>query len=501
VTSTYDVAIVGGGSAGCALAGRLAASGDLRIVLLEAGPDYGPRDGGKWPADLVDAHHSPESHDWDYEQSRARVIGGCSAHNECAIVRARPGDYDRWNVEGWSDAELAPLVYDVSSALPHFVCPDDELTTWQRAFLDAVVDMGIPRVVSADEPLDAVGIAPFVQNIAHGVRWNAAFTFLDPVRSRVDVVGDFLADRLIFDGDRATALRGRREGAETEIRAKQFVLSAGVFGSPAILLRSGVGPAKDLSSLGISLHHDLPGVGANLHDHPGVGLEYEPTTRARRAVKQEDTQGRFYEVQLVLRSAPALHIVPYQASSGGDWSFGILAFHLDPRSRGRMRLASRDPAAAPRIDLGLLTDAGGEDARALADGVQLMHELTKRPPLAEVIERGPRRFASRPRLLRYVRENVSDYGHSVGTCRMGASAAAGDVVDARCGVHGLSNVFVADASVVPRIPRANTNLTCMLVGARVADILSALRRGASPGGRVTSPHGPLSPNAADIPSS
>jgi choline dehydrogenase len=472
-TDLYDVAVIGAGSAGCALAGRLAAKTELRIVVAEAGPDYGPQSDGRWPADLLDAHHSPDSHDWDFEQSRARVVGGCSAHNECAVVRAQPGDYDRWAIPGWSDADLARVLYDVASALPHFVCRDEELTAWQRALLDAAVDAGFARVVSADEPPEATGIAPFVQNIARGVRWNAAFAFLDPARDRLEVVGDFLADRFVFDGNRATGLIGRDPRGETEIRAKRFVLCGGVYGSPTILLRSGVGPGRDLSALGIPVHVDLPGVGANLHDHPGIALEYEPTARALRSVKAEDAEGRFYEVQLVLRTTPDLHVVPYQSKDdGGDWTFGIIAFHLDPRSRGRVRLTSRDPAAAPAIDLGLLTDREGHDARALAEGVRLVHDLTGRSPLAEAIKRGPRRFGSEARLARYVRDNVSDYGHSVGTCRMGRTPAAGDVVEPRGRVHGLANVFVADASIIPTIPRANTNLTCSVVGARLADFLA-----------------------------
>jgi choline dehydrogenase len=473
MTEPYDVAVIGAGSAGCALAGRLAARTDLRIVVIEAGPDYGPQTHGRWPADLLDAHHSPDSHDWDFEQSRARVVGGCSVHNECAIVRALPGDYDRWMLAGWSDSDLAPVVYDVATALPARVSRDEELTTWQRAFLDAAVDAGVRRLTNADDASDTVGIAPFVQNITNGIRWNAAFAFLDPVRPRVSVVADFLADRFVFDGDRARALLGHSSSGEREIRAKRFVLCAGVYGSPTILLRSGVGPRHDLAALRIPVHVDLPGVGANLHDHPGVGLEYEPTARALRAVKREDAEGRFYEVQLALRTAPDLHVIPYQSvDDAGDWSFGIITFHLDPRSRGRVRLTSPDPAAPPAIDLGLLSDRERYDVGALVEGVRLVHDLTKRPALADVIKRGPRHFSSNVRLARYVRDNVSDYGHSVGTCRMGPSPKAGDVVDSRSRVHGLANVFVADASIIPQIPRANTNLTCSVIGARVADFLA-----------------------------
>jgi choline dehydrogenase-like flavoprotein len=179
-------------------------------------------------------------------------------------------------------------------------------------------------------------------------------------------------------------------------------------------------------------------------------------------------------VQLVLRTAPDLHVVPYQsADNGGDWSFGIITFHLDPRSRGRARLTSRAPDAPPRIDLGFLSDREHHDVGALVEGVRLIQELTKRSALADTIKRGPRRFSSDAPLARYVRNNVSDYGHSVGTCRMGPSPNAGDVVDARGRIHGLANVFVADASIIPRIPRANTNLTCFVIGARVADLLAS----------------------------
>ena len=465
---TFDLAIVGAGSAGCALAGRLAARTDLRIALVEAGPDYGPRGDGAWPADLVDAHHSSDSHDWGFEQSRARVVAGCSAHNECALVRALPGDYDAWATPGWGDADLTPLADDVTRAVPTRVSRDDELASWQRAFLDAAVEAGFPRLANPD---GAAGVGPFVQNIKDGIRWNAAFSFLDRVRARLTVVGRLLVDRLVLERDRARVLIAHGRDGEHQIRAERFVLCAGVYGSPTILLRSGIGPADQLRKLRIPIHAALPGVGANLHDHPGVGLEYEPTPRARRAVKDDAKAGRFYEAQVVLKSAPDLHVVPYQTEDGpARWSFGILAYYLSPRSRGRVRLASRDPSAAPVIDLALLKDR--RDVDALIEGVRIVHDVTRRAPLANAIAHGPRRFASPARLERFVRDNPADYSHSVGTCRMGPSPGRGDVVDAGGRVHGLANVFVADASVIPRIPRANTNLTCYVIGAKIAGLLA-----------------------------
>jgi choline dehydrogenase len=465
----FDVAIIGAGSAGCALAGRLAARTDLRIALVEAGPDYGPRATGSWPADLLDAHHSPDSHDWGFAQARARVVGGCSVHNECALVRALPGDYDRWAIPGWSDADLAPVVTDVAGALPTRVCRDDELASWQRAFLEAALASGFPRSASAD---DAAGVGPFVQNIKDGIRWNAAFAFLDAVRSRVTVVSDVLADRLVLRADRARTLIVQGRAGAREIHAERFVLCAGVYGSPTLLLRSGVGPADHLARFRIPVHVALSGVGANLHDHPGVGFEYEPTARALRAVKEDAVAGRFYEAEIVLKTSPDLHVVPYQTEDAPRrWSFGILTYYLDPRSRGRVRLASRDPGAPPAIDLGFLNDRGRHDLGALLEGVQLVHDLTRASPLAAAIKRGPRRFTSRARRARFVRDNVADYCHPVGTCRLGPSPGSGGVVDARARSHGLANVFVADASVIPRIPRANINLTCFAIGARVAGSL------------------------------
>lgn len=468
----FDIAVIGAGSAGCVLAGRLANRAGLRVALVEAGPDYGPRTSGRWPEDLVDAHRTPDSHDWGFEQSRARVVGGCSAHNECGLVRARPGDYDRWNVAGWSDADLAPVVADVARALPVRVCRDSELAAWQSAFLNAAIAEGFARLGDMNEAPGAAGVAPFPQNIDDGVRWNAAFAFLDSARGRVAIIADTLAERLVLERGEARVLIARGPDGAREIHADRFVLCAGVYGSPAVLLRSGVGPAEHLVELAIHVCQDLAGVGANLHDHPGVGFDYEPSARARRALADDLHSGRFYQSQVGLKFAD-LHVFPYQAmEDDGAWSFGLFAYYLDPRSRGRLRLTSRDPVAPPAIDLGLLTDADGHDADALLDGVRLIERLTKRSPLAEAIRRGRRRFASDARRARFIRENVTDYAHAVGACRMGPSPAAGDVVDASGRVHGLANVFVADASVMPRIPRANTNFTCFVIGARAADLLA-----------------------------
>jgi choline dehydrogenase-like flavoprotein len=278
----FDVAIVGAGSAGCALAGRLAARTDLRVALVEAGPDYGPRTRGKWPQDLLDAHHSPDSHDWGLEQSRARVVGGCSTHNECALVRALPGDYDRWEIPGWSDEDLAPVVNEMQRLLPARVCARDELAVWQRAFLDTALASGF------------LGAAPFAQNIVDGIRWNAAFTFLDPVRSRVEIVSDILADRLVIEGDRAVALIGYGSDGEHEIHADRFVLCGGVYGSPAILprradSRSATGSRSDASLTARGIDQEWP---ATIYRAGAAGALRPQQRDVLRALRRNMPHGR-----------------------------------------------------------------------------------------------------------------------------------------------------------------------------------------------------------------
>jgi choline dehydrogenase len=191
-----------------------------------------------------------------------------------ARSRALPGDYDRWAIPGWTDSDLAPVVDNVARILPTTICPDDELATWQRAFLDTALAAKFPRLRDVNDAPGFSGVGPFTQNIKDGLRWNAAFAFLDAVRSRLTIIGNILADRLVLEGDQARVLLCRGQEGTLEIHAERFVLCAGVFGSSAILLRSGVGPVSHLRELRIPVRVGLPGIGANLHDHPGIGFEY-----------------------------------------------------------------------------------------------------------------------------------------------------------------------------------------------------------------------------------
>jgi choline dehydrogenase len=487
VVKEFDIVVIGAGSSGCALAGGLVESSGLSVGLVEAGPDYGPVGGGRWPTELLDPRRFPKTHDWGLVQARARVVGGCSAHNQCAVVRTLPGDFDRWAAagnRGWGDDDLAPVLRDVERRLPIRQYRDDEIAFWQRSFMDAAVTAGFPRVRDLSNPEPAEGVAPFHANLRGSTRWNAAFTFLDAVRERptLSVVADTIADRLVVSVGRVGSLLGYSPNGMIELRAQRFVLCTGVYGSPAILMRSGIGPPDALQRLGIPVHVPLPGVGENLHDHPGIAIEYEPSAKARQTFEKELADEKVYQSQVILKARAdrrseesLLHVLPYQApEEAGAWRFVLMAFAMRPRSRGSVRLSGRDPRDAPQINFNLVSDPDGQDLANLTAGLRLIRQLAKLPPLDGAIQReivpGDSLATDRER-AKFIRDRATGYSHPVGTCRMGLSPDAGAVVGPNGAVHGVENVFVADASIIPEIPRANTNLTCMLIGRKLAGLL------------------------------
>jgi choline dehydrogenase len=287
--SEFDVVVVGGGSAGCAVAGRLCATTDFRVCLVEAGPDYGPISEGYWPNELLDARIQPTTHDWGYAEERddgstaaeprAKVIGGCSTHNECPAVWGVPQDYDRWAARGnpgWAYADLRPLIDHVEQcgqadapyrghrgSLPTRIYADEELSAWQLAFLQAADAATFPRLPDLSAPDPPQGVAPIHANVLDHTRWNAALAFLDPVRElpTLSVFDLTTADRLLFDQENATELICRGGPGEIDLAARVFILAAGTYGSPPILLRSGIGPGDHLTEMGISVVNEAPGVG------------------------------------------------------------------------------------------------------------------------------------------------------------------------------------------------------------------------------------------------
>jgi choline dehydrogenase len=492
-----DVVVVGGGAAGCVVAGRLAAESDAEVVVLEAGPDYGARDGGRWPADLLDGGALVASHAWGYDSgdlypgrepiefSRARVIGGCSSHNGCIAAAGCPQDYDAWAAltgdDGWSAETVRPLVARALARLRVRHYAEAEIGPFHRACLEAALALGLPRADDLDDLDAGVGFGVEPVNVEEGVRINTAFAYLDPARGRQSllVLDRVLVDRLLST-PAGVEVRVGRARDELRVSAAIVVLAAGAYGSPAVLLRSGVGDPDDLHALGITPVVDLPGVGRNLHDHPLVELDYAGTAELRRAlaaaegfVPEEQTLGK-------LRSSRAtgpydLHLIPVAAPAHSLLAGRTLlaAAALEPRSRGRLTLGSADPAAAPLLDHGYLTDAGGHDLAVLAEGLARCRELAATSPLRELIGAEASVSGEGDAWLRRVHGH---YYHPVGTCAMGAADDPLAVCDGGGRVRGMERVRVADCSLMPVIPRASTNIPAVVVGEKIAgDLLRSSR--------------------------
>ncbi len=505
----YDVIIAGGGSAGCAAANVLCRAG-LSVALLEAGPDYGAKAEGRWPEDLLDPRFDPDSHDWGYYagrpealsflELRAKVIGGCSSHNDCAAIWGVPRDYDAWaeaGNPGWKYEDIFPLIQQVEGAAEDSVTPyrgtrgplytrrmpENELSLYQRAFVEASLNEGFDRVEDMGGPEPGEGVASYHGNVKDSERWNASFAFLDPIREHTNLTiwDRTMVDRVVIEGTRAEALIVKARGEDAELRADTILLSAGSYGTPSILMRSGVGPESVLREVGIRESIAMEGVGRNLHDHPSFYIRYKPTDEGWARVVKDLGEESVYRGQVILRArSPVcqeglpfdLHMLPSQVPRTLE-SRTLEGFicHMAPRSRGRTWIASRDPKAAPKIETNYLTDEGGRDTAALVYALRLFRRVTQAPPMSSLIEHELEPWAplqSDEEIAAYLRESIGNYSHASGTCKMGPASDPGAVVDARGRVHGMENLYVADASIIPVIPLANTNLTSMLIGMKVA---------------------------------
>ena len=448
------------------------------------------------------------SHDWGFmaepdEQGRSvplprgRLMGGCSATNACFALRGWPQDYDRWAAmgnPGWSFAELLPVFCAIESdadfgggwhgaagPVPVRRPSAGKLSPVQRAFADAAVAAGHRLVGDHNEP-GTVGAGPAPRNVRDGLRMSTALTHLAAARGRPNLAirAGAVVDRVELHG---TTARGVRLAGGEIIEADAIVVTAGSYASPAILMRSGIGPAAALRDLGIGVAADLRGVGGNLIDHPLAALDL-PTAPG--------FAGPRFQVMLTLRSAladpggpPDLHLFaagPFDdAASPAGGVFGIVAGLLAARSRGSVRLRSADPADRPRIDIAHLRHP--EDMTRMIEATRHARRLSRTPPLAGFVtgaELAPGPAISdddTAALARSIRERVESYHHPVGTCTMGPRPDHDAVVDARGAVHGIDRLWVADASVMPAIPAAGTNLTTIVIAERITQGLQAHHQG------------------------
>jgi choline dehydrogenase len=339
-----------------------------------------------------------------------------------------------------------------------------------RAFLDACAASGYRRVSDHNAP-GALGAGLVPLNTVGGVRQSTALTYLARARRRPNLTirGGALVDRLVIEDGRVVGVCLAAPGGT--LRADRVVLAAGSYGSPAVLLRSGIGPAVDLAGLGIPVVADRPGVGANLIEHANLGVAFSTDVPAQPGAP-------WFQAMLTLpdpstATGVGVHIISgHRAGDApGDPAIAwLLVGLLKPRSRGRLRLRAADPAAAPSIEVGLLTHP--DDLTGMLAGVRAARRLARTGPLADLLdeERFPGAAVAEegPGLEGAVRAGVDVYFHPVGTCRMGPADDPLAVVDARGRVHGAEGLWVVDASIMPAIPAAGTNVPMIMVAERCA---------------------------------
>ncbi|GHG26439.1 GMC family oxidoreductase [Streptomyces filamentosus] len=499
---TYDVLVLGGGVAGCVLAARLSEDPGRTVCLVEAGPDHGPDPAG-WPAPLLDARALPREGMWERKVAvhrfRARVVGGSSCVNGCWNTWGSEADHREWvraGGERWSSAAMEPYRAAAVDAMGLRAVPDRELSPWARAAVDAARELGHNEADMGRTGAPGYGFP--LLNAHDGTRWNAALAYLGAdVRARrnLTVLPHAVADRLLVRGDRVDGVVVHADGSPRTLRADRYVVAAGAFGSPALLLRSGVGPADELRALGIAPVADLPGVGANLSDQPGVFIPLAPAAELDAALAAKERDGELYVSRVLLRTASEhapedgwdLHVLPsagpplFGSLPPGRYEAGVSAFLMKPVSRGSVRLTSADPLAPLALDPGFLTDPEGRDLAVLRSGLETALRLAQAPAL-KALASLPGDTA--PHLLGddELRARTGTYWHPVGTCAMGPADDPAAVVDGGGRVHGLANLTVADASVLPTVPAANTQLPVLATAELLAAALIA-----GPGARPEAP--------------
>jgi choline dehydrogenase len=497
-----DVAIVGGGAAGCVLAARLSEDPACAVQVFEAGPDLRRA----MPPDIRSGWCSTRSFDWGYvaeadaygnarELPRGRLLGGCSSTNAVFALRGSPADYDAWAAAGnagWSFEDLLPYFIRLENdedfgdapwhgeggPIPIRRYRTAELTAVAAAGLDAFEAIGVETVADHNAP-GAVGAGLLPVNCRNGVRVSTALAYLpDPEeRPNLRVRCETEVAAVILDGNRAVGVR--LAGGETAV-ATVVVLCAGAYASPAVLLRSGLGPAEELSALGIPVAVDLPGVGRNLADHPLVTLVLPYRYDAEPAP--------LFQIVATLHSSgstssdppdlQALAFGPYEPYEEGPSTFMCGAALLKPRSRGTVRLRSRVPTDPPRIELGYLSVQ--TDVERLVEGLDRAEALASEPAIRALCGKRHSNLDPPPRNRRerrdWVRRNCWTYHHANGTCAMGPASDRASVVDAHGRVHGSEALFVADAAVMPDVPSANTHIPTVMIAERLAnEVATAVR--------------------------
>lgn len=497
---TYDYVIVGAGSAGCAVAGRLSEDPEVRVALVEAGP---PAVGELFAEPARFSRQLKSFYDWDFQTEpepwlggrraylpRGRVVGGTSAMNTMLYVRGNRVDFDRWvelGATGWGYEDVLPIFkrsednrrlddefHGVGGPLTVSDCRNvDPLL---EAWVEAAVEAGHQRNEDFNgAEQEGVGIYQVTQR--DGRRWSSAAAFLGEERPNLDLIHSALALGIAWDGGRAVGIEVDRCGERRTIRCeRELVLSAGAYQSPHLLLLSGIGPADQLRAAGVEVRVDLPGVGENLMDHAGSFLALPAKDGYAHAADPSD----WTEVGGFLPSAPGLEAPDLQfhaaiglsideglgPSTRAGISFGPYVGR--PSSRGWVRLRTSEPYAKPRIFHNFLAEP--DDREKLRSGLRLALEIARQGALAERLADPAEAVRaglapadeSDAALDAFIERTAFAFYHPSGTC------AIGSVVDPDLRLRGVENVRVADTSVIPELMTGNTNAPAIMIGERAA---------------------------------